>query len=99
MLPTATDAGLEALVEVHDEAELTSAVEAGARLIGINNRDLRTFVVDLAVTERLAPKVPSDVVLVTESGVRSPDDMRRLEAAGVVNFLVGEYLVKGGRVS
>jgi len=99
MLSTATDAGLEVLVEVHDEAELTLALEAGARIVGINNRDLRTFVVDLAVTERLAPKVSSSVILVAESGVKSHDDMRRLEAVGVSNFLVGEFLVKGGRVS
>lgn len=99
MLDVATGAGLEALVEVHDEAELDLALEAGARVIGINNRDLRTFVVDLAVTERLAPRVPGDVVLVAESGVRGHDDLRRLEAAGVSNFLVGEYLVKGGRLS
>lgn len=99
MLAATTGAGLEALVEVHDEGELALALEAGARLIGINNRDLRSFVVDLAVTERLAPRVPADVVLVAESGVRSHDDMRRLEAVGVSNFLVGEFLVKGGRVS
>lgn len=99
MLATATDAGLEALVEVHDEAELSAALEAGARIIGINNRDLRTFVVDLAVTERIAPKVPSNVVLVAESGVKSHEDMLRLEAVGVANFLVGEFLVRGGKVS
>ncbi|MEM7413591.1 MAG: indole-3-glycerol phosphate synthase TrpC [Myxococcota bacterium] len=86
--------GLAALVEVHDEAELDVALEAGATIVGINNRDLRTFVTDLAVTERLAPKVPSDVVLVAESGIASVADRDRLAAAGAHAFLVGESLMR-----
>ena len=97
MLQEATRVGLEALVEVHDELELALALAAGARIIGVNNRDLRTFVVELATTARLAPKVPSDVLLVAESGVRSQEDLERLRAVGVSNFLVGEFLVRGGR--
>ena len=97
MLKEAARVGLEALVEVHDDAELELAVASGARIIGINNRDLRTFVVDLATTERLAPLVPPDVLLVAESGLRSQADLERLRAVGVSNFLVGEFLVRGGR--
>jgi indole-3-glycerol phosphate synthase len=88
--------GLECLVEVHDEAELRLALDAGATLVGINNRDLRRFEVDLGTTERLAPLVPPGVVLVAESGIKAPADVERLRRAGVANFLVGEYLVRGG---
>ena len=98
MLREATRVGLEALVEVHDEGELELALASGARIIGVNNRDLRTFVVDLATTERLAPQVPTDVLLVAESGLRSQVDLERLRAVGVSNFLVGEFLVRGGRL-
>lgn len=98
MLRLAHSVGLDALVEVHDEAELKVALEAGATLIGVNNRDLRTFVVDLAVSERVAALVPEEVVLVAESGVRSPEDMQRLRQAGISNFLVGEFLARGGRL-
>jgi indole-3-glycerol phosphate synthase len=91
--------GLECLVEVHDAAELELALDAGATLVGINNRDLRSFEVDLGTTERLAPAVPQGVLLVTESGIRAPDDVARLRRAGVANFLVGEYLVRGGVLS
>lgn len=86
--------GLAALVEVHDEAELDAALAAGARLVGVNNRDLRTFAVDLAVSERLLPLVPPGVRAVAESGVRTPDDARRLRRAGATNLLVGEALVR-----
>ena len=86
--------GLAALVEVHDEAELDVALEAGASIIGINNRDLRTFVTDLAVTEKLAPKVPEGVVLVAESGIFDVADRDRLAAAGAHAFLVGESLMR-----
>ena len=85
---------LDVLVEVHDEAELDRAVEAGADLIGINNRNLKTFVTDLAVTERLAPKLPEDVLVVAESGIFTPDDVARLAAAGAGAFLVGESLMR-----
>lgn len=90
----AGELGLDALVEVHDERELERAVAAGARLVGVNNRDLRTFVTRLEVTERLARRVPRDVLLVTESGIRGPDDIRRLASAGARAALVGESLVR-----
>ncbi len=86
--------GLDALVEVHDEKELEVALAAGADLVGINNRDLRTFDVDLATTERLAAAVPGEVVLVAESGIHEPDDIVRLERAGAHAVLVGESLMR-----
>jgi indole-3-glycerol phosphate synthase len=86
--------GLDALVEVHDEAELETALAAGADLVGINNRDLKTFEVDLAVSERLAPRVPKDVVLVAESGISRYADVERLERAGAHAVLVGEALMR-----
>ncbi len=86
--------GMEALVEVHDEAEVDAAVEAGAKIIGINNRDLKTFEVDLATTERLAPRVPTDRIVVAESGIHSRNDARRLTAAGAHALLVGESLMR-----
>jgi len=86
--------GLDALVEVHDERELDDALAAGADLVGVNNRDLRTFVTDLGVTERLAPKVPSSVLLVAESGIAQPADVARLARAGARAFLVGESLMR-----
>jgi indole-3-glycerol phosphate synthase len=93
-LMEAADAiGIETLVEVHDEREMERALNAGAPLIGINNRDLRTFVVDLAVTELLAPVVPDDVVLVGESGIFTSDDARRMRNAGMDAVLVGESLI------
>ncbi|HVH20422.1 MAG TPA: indole-3-glycerol phosphate synthase TrpC [Myxococcota bacterium] len=85
---------LDALVEVHDEAELEVALEAGAGLVGINNRDLRTFETDLAVTERLAPRIPRDVLVVAESGIFDPRDVARLARAGAHAFLVGESLMR-----
>ncbi len=85
---------LDVLVEVHDEAELMRAVAAGAQLLGINNRDLRTFETDLAVTAELLPLVPSSIVVISESGVRSRDDVQPLYAAGARGFLVGESLMR-----
>lgn len=93
-LMAAADAiGIETLVEVHDETEMERALAAGAPLIGINNRDLRTFVVDLAVTERLASMAPGDVVLVGESGIFTSDDAGRMRRAGMDAVLVGESLI------
>jgi indole-3-glycerol phosphate synthase len=86
--------GLAALVEVHSAAELDRALAAGARLVGVNNRDLSTFAVDLAVSEELLPRLPPEVKGVAESGVRGPAEVRRLRACGAANFLVGEALVR-----
>jgi len=90
----ATGLGLDALVEIHDEAELEVALGAGADLVGINNRDLRTFDTDLAVTERLTPRLPDGVVVVAESGIGTPSDLERLTKAGAHAFLVGESLMR-----
>lgn len=86
--------GMDALVEAHDEADVDRAVALGAELIGVNNRDLRTFVTDLANTERLARRVPADRMVVTESGIGTPDDVARLAAAGAKAMLVGESLMR-----
>jgi indole-3-glycerol phosphate synthase len=94
LLDFATETGLDALVEVHDEEELARAEAAGARIIGVNNRDLRTFAVDLAVTERLASRRASDALFVSESGIFTRQDVERLEAAGADGILVGELLVR-----
>lgn len=85
--------GLSLLVEVHDEAEMARALDAGATLVGINNRDLHTFVVDLVVTERVAPMAPSGVTLVGESGIFTEADAQRMADAGVDALLVGESLI------
>jgi indole-3-glycerol phosphate synthase len=85
---------LSALVEVHSEAELETALAAGARVIGVNNRDLKTFTVDLGVTERLRPLIPRDCTVVSESGVHDRKDAARLEKAGVDALLVGESLMR-----
>jgi len=95
-LALATDLGLDALVEIHDEVELDRAVAAGADLIGVNQRDLVTFEVDTARAVRMAPQMPAGVIRVAESGVASPDDARRLAAAGYHAVLVGELLVTSG---
>ncbi len=94
LLAATWELGLEALVEVHDERELEIALAAGARVIGVNNRDLRTFVVDLAVSERLVPRIPTDRIAVAESGIHSVEDLERLAAAGIDAVLVGESLMR-----
>jgi indole-3-glycerol phosphate synthase len=86
--------GLSALVEVHDLAEAELAVAAGARIVGINNRDLRTFQVDLAASEAVLPALPEGVLGVAESGIRTAADVARLRRCGAANFLVGEALVR-----
>ena len=88
------DMGMTALVEAHDEWEVEVALEAGALLLGVNNRDLSVFRTDLAVTERLAKYVPGDVLLVSESGIASAADVARVAAAGADAVLVGEALVR-----
>ena len=93
LLETAQSLGMQCLVEVHDESELETAVEAGAEIIGINNRDLHTFTTDLAVTQRLAPQVPPGKVVVSESGIFTRDDLDLLDGVGVNAVLVGEALV------
>ena len=89
----ATEAGLDALVEIHDERELDRALGCGARIVGINNRDLRTFVTSLEVAETLAPRLPREVTAVAESGLKTVGDLERLERAGVRTFLIGESLM------
>jgi len=86
----AWELGLAALVEVHDEEELTRAIDSGARVIGVNNRNLRTLQVDIDASYRLAAKVPRGVIAVTESGLQSRADLERLAAAGLRAFLIGE---------
>ena len=85
--------GMSALVEAHDEAEAERAVASGAKIIGINNRDLKSFNTDLATTERIAPTLPKDTLIVGESGIHSIADAQRMAAAGVDSILVGESLI------
>jgi len=88
--------GMDALVEVHDEAELDTALEAGARIAGVNNRNLRTFELSLETSERLAARMPEGILKVAESGIHSRADVERLMAYGYRAFLVGEHLMKSG---
>jgi indole-3-glycerol phosphate synthase len=86
---------LDALIEVHTHEELHRALEAGAKIVGINNRNLATFDVDLAVTEELCREVPDEIILVSESGIKTPRDVSRMKACGVDAILVGEALMRG----
>jgi len=86
---------LDALVEVHTLAELDRALDADAQIIGINNRDLATFEVDLSVTEKLSGQVPDEVVFVSESGIKTAEDVARIQACGVDAVLIGEALMRG----
>jgi indole-3-glycerol phosphate synthase len=92
-LSLGVEMGMDALVEVHGENELQVALDAGAEIVGVNNRDLRTFKTDLATTEGLAPLIPSDRVIVSESGIFTPEHLQRLGNLGVNAVLVGEALV------
>jgi indole-3-glycerol phosphate synthase len=94
----ADDLGLEALVEVHDESELTTALDSGAKVIGVNNRDLRSFETDLRIAEHLLPLVPQDIGRVAESGISARHDVERMAAAGADAVLVGETLMKSGYI-
>jgi indole-3-glycerol phosphate synthase len=89
---------LDVLVEVHDLREMDRALELGADLIGINNRNLKTFQVDLATTEELAEEIPNDTIGVSESGIRTAEDVRRVRAAGISAILVGETLMRAKNV-
>jgi len=90
----ARDLEMDVLFEVHDETELGMAVELGATMIGVNNRDLKTFKTTLDVTEHLVPHIPPGALIVSESGINTPHDIARLKQAGVSCFLVGESLMR-----
>jgi indole-3-glycerol phosphate synthase len=90
----ASSYGMASLVEVHDDDELDVALQSGAEIVGVNNRDLRTFDVRIETSHRMAARIPNDVIKVTESGIRDANDVRALMSAGFDAFLVGEHLMK-----
>ena len=94
LMKAAQEYKIDVLVEVHNDSELDRALALDAQMIGINNRDLNTFVTDLAVTLRLAPRIPKDRLVVAESGISTRDDLNRLAEAGVTTFLIGESLMR-----
>ncbi|WP_224269929.1 indole-3-glycerol phosphate synthase [Haloprofundus salinisoli] len=97
LLDAAESRGFQALVEVHDGEELAEAIDAGASIVGVNNRDLAKLEVDLSTFESVAPAVPEGVTLVAESGVTTPDDARRMRAAGADALLVGSAIMDAGK--
>jgi indole-3-glycerol phosphate synthase len=94
LIALAKSRGVAALVEVHDERETAAALEAGAKVIGVNHRDLRTFEVDLGLTEQLRKLIPREVAVVAESGIHSAEDAKRMREAGADAILVGELLMR-----
>ncbi len=98
LLDTAHAYQLEVLMEVHDLPELERALETDARIIGVNNRNLKSFTVDLSTTEQLAEEVPDDIILVSESGIKTVDDAVRVAACGADALLVGETLMRSGNL-
>jgi indole-3-glycerol phosphate synthase len=95
-LQMSTELGMDALVEVHDEKELEKSLVAGSRLIGINNRDLRDFTVDLKTTIRLRREIPDSIPVVSESGIKSREDMKMLEDESIAAALIGETFMRSG---
>ena len=93
LLELSHELGMNCLVEVHNEAEVEIALRSGAKIIGINNRDLKTFTVDLATTERLRPLIPKDKIVVSESGIKNRHDMDKMRQWGVDAVLIGESLI------